>query len=138
MFIQSKKENPPFFNWGFHLFDKWMQIKNNGKSLAVYFEDNLINNVAIYGLGAIGKRLYEELSQQSIDVVYGIDKNAEKIRLDGLEIKTLDDELPDVDAVVVTPIFFNEIEKDIYQKMGRDTDVIFIEDIVDYCYGKFM
>lgn len=106
--------------------------------MAAYFEDNLINNVAIYGLGAIGKRLYEELSQQSIDVVYGIDKNAEKIHLDGLEIKTLDDELPDVDTVVVTPISFYEIEKDIYQKMGRDTDVIFIEDIVDYCYGKFM
>lgn len=133
---QLQKGNPSFFYWGFFIFDKWIQIKNGGKSLADYFKDNLMTQVAIYGLGTIGKRLYEELAKEQLEVVYGIDRNAEKIQVDDLEIKTLDDELSSVDAVIVTPISFYEIEKDIYQKMGADTNVIFIEDVVEYCYRK--
>lgn len=133
---QLQKGNPSFFYWGFFIFDMWIQIKNSGKSLADYFKDNLMTQVAIYGLGTIGKRLYEELAKEQLEVVYGIDRNAEKIQVDDLEIKTLDDELSSVDAVIVTPISFYEIEKDIYQKMGTDTNVIFIEDVVEYCYRK--
>lgn len=133
---QLPKENPSFFDWGFHLYDKWIQIKNSRKSLADYFKDNLINCVAIYGLGSIGKRLYEELTEEHIEVAYGIDQNAEKIHVDNLEIKKPDSKLPVVDAVIVTPWSFYEIEKDIYQRMGRNIDIIFIEDIIGYCHRK--
>lgn len=122
-----------FFVWGFRLLDKWLQIKNDGRSLETYFEDNLISRIAIYGLGAIGRRLYEELSHGDIEVCYGIDRNAADIHIDGLEVKTLEDELSNVDAVVVTPIDFYAIEKALRGRMGEDTDIVFIEDIVDYC-----
>lgn len=122
-----------FFPWGFCILDKWIQVKNRGGSLSIYFEDNLMHRVAIYGLGAIGKNLYEELRRAKIEVCYGIDKNAANIRIDGLEIKTLEEELTEVDVVVVTPIAFYGIEKNIYQKMGNNTNIVAIEDVVDYC-----
>lgn len=129
------KERTIFFSWGFHIFDKWIQIKNEGESLQRFFEDNAIYCIAIYGMGAIGKRLYEELRYSSVEIKYGIDQNAENIQIDGLCIKTLEDILPPIDAVIITPMDFYEIEKNVYHKMGRDIDTIFIEDVVDYCFA---
>lgn len=131
---KNKEEIPPFFLWGFHILNKWLQIKNKNNSLRPYFEDNYLFNVAIYGLGAIGQRLYEELEMEEIDVKYGIDQNAKNIQIKGLEIKSLEDELPKVDAVIVTPIAFYEIEKNLYKKMGDEAVIVSIEDIVDYCF----
>jgi cellobiose-specific phosphotransferase system component IIB len=128
-----KEKEPSFFFWGFHLFNKWLQIKNNGKSLAEYFEDNAIRRVAVYGLGAIGNRLIEELRQEDIEVVCGIDRKAAEIRIEELDVKTLEEDIPEIDAVIVTPIFFYEIQKEIYRKMGRDVHVVYIEDVIDYC-----
>lgn len=125
----------PFFLWGFHILNKWLQIKNEGRSLKPYFEDNRFLNVAIYGMGAIGQRLYEELCLEKIEVRYAIDQNAKNISIKGLEIKTLEDELMEVDAVIVTPIAFYEIEKNIRSNMGDEIAIVSIEDIVDHCLG---
>lgn len=132
---KNKLEIPPFFVWGFHILNKWLQIKNRGCSLKPYFEDNFFSKVAIYGLGAIGERLYEELQSEGIEVAYGIDQNAKNIHINGLEMRTLEEELPMVDVVIVTPIAFYEIEKSLYKKMSEETIIVSIEDIVDYCIG---
>lgn len=125
-----------FEAWGVHILDMWLSLKNSRKSLEEYFQDNYINSIAIYGLGVLGKHLYEELRSRKHLIRYGIDRNADRIRIDGLQIKTLKDELPEVDAVVVTPIDYYSIEKDIRHKMGENIEIISIEDVVDYCYGK--
>ena len=122
-----------FFPWGFRILDGWLQVKNRGGSLAPYFADNAFRSIAIYGMGAIGRRLFEELGAQGVEVAYAIDRNAPHIRVGGLEVKAPSDRLPAVDAVVVTPIAFSEIEKMLYEKMGEETNVVSIEDIVDYC-----
>ena len=131
---KNKEEIPPFFLWGFHILNKWLQIKNAGKSLKPYFEENYLSSVAIYGLGAMGQRLYEELQLEGIDVKYGIDQNAKNIQIEGLEIKTLEEELLKVDVVIVTPIAFYEIEKSLCNKMGEDLAIVSIEDSIDYCF----
>lgn len=133
-----KKHNtePEFFPWGFHVFDEWLQLKYMGGSLKPYFEDNQITSIAVYGMGAIGRRLLEELQEQEIIIQYAIDRNASNIHIDGLKVKTLEEKLPVVDAVIVTPVAFYEIEKMLYEKMGSRVNVIFIEDIVDYCLRK--
>jgi hypothetical protein len=82
--------------------------------------------------------LYEELLQGETKISCGIDQNAASIQLEGLEIKTLADELPEVDAVIVTPMSFYEIQKNIYREMGSDVDVISIEDVVEYCLGRLL
>lgn len=129
----KKNKGSSFFSWGFNILDLWLTIKQQGKSLSEYFEDNLVQTIAIYGLGTLGKRLYEELRNTQIDISYGIDQNAEKIQIDGLEIKTLQEELAAVDIIVVTPMSFYEIEQMIRRKMGIEINIVSIEDVVEYC-----
>ena len=75
-----------------------------------------------------GLRLAEELENSNIEIKYGIDKNAEAICSD-IDVVTMQDQLTEVDAVVVTPIvFFNEIEKELSEKL--DCPIISLEDIL--------
>lgn len=123
---------PSIFELGFHIFDKWMKLKYEGKSLQKYFDDNYIKTVAIYGLGALGSRLFEDLQGLEVEVKYAIDQNAANIIRDDVVIYTLEQELPPVDAVIVTPVqFFYDIEKALCGK--TDADIISLEDIVEYC-----
>ena len=79
-------------------------------------------------MGYVGERLYEELSNSDITVEYLIDKNAGNINTD-MKIFTPDEELPKVDAVIVTPVtFFDEIEEMLAGKIA--CSVISIEDIL--------
>ena len=133
---RQKRVEISFEEWGFHILDRWLTIKNRKKSLATYFEDNEINSIAIYGLGILGRHFYEELRDGKIWIKYGIDQNAANIRIDGLELKTLNDELPAVDAIIITPVTYYKIEKEVRHKMGKEVEIISIEDVVDYCFGK--
>ena len=129
---KRKLQSPSIFELGFHIFNKWMKLKHEGKSLQKYFDDNRIKTVAVYGLGALGTRLYEDLSKLDVQVAYAIDRNAANIQIDGLKIVTLEEELEKVDAIIVTPIqFFYEIEADLEKK--SKADIISLEDIVEYC-----
>ena len=54
----------------------WLTININGKSILEYFEKRNIKEIAIYGYGGLGKRLYQELKQQErVKVKYIIDQN---------------------------------------------------------------
>lgn len=130
--VMKKKQSPSVFYIGFHIFNKWMKLKNEGKSLQKFFDDNEMKTVAIYGFGALGQRLYEDLKKLDVEVVYGIDKNASNIHMDSLRVVTLNEELEAVDAVIVTPVqFFYEIEAELEKKIK--TDIISLEDVVEYC-----
>lgn len=110
------------------LYDQWMQTKQEGKNVADFFHANNINSIAIYGMSFLGQRLYEELKETDIKVLYGIDKNAAGIYSD-IDIITPDDSLPQADAIVVTAIyFFNEIEDTLEKK--TNIKVLSFEDIL--------
>lgn len=120
------------FEIGFHLFNNWMKLKNDGKTLEAYFKDNEISTVAIYGMGALGERLYEDLKACNINVMYAIDRIAGSKNIEGLKIIGAEDELKQVDAIIVTPVQdFYAIEEALEQK--TDADIISLEDIVEYC-----
>lgn len=112
----------------FLMMNQWVAVKQEGKNLADYFEKNNYRSIAIYGMSYAGERLLEELKNSSIEVKYGIDKNASGIYSD-IELVTVDDKLEEVDAVVVTPIFFfDEIEKELSDKIN--CPIISLEDIL--------
>lgn len=112
----------------FLMMNQWVAVKQEGKSLTEYFENNNYHSIAIYGMSYAGERLLEELKNSSIEVKYGIDKNASGIYSD-IELVTVDDKLEEVDAVVVTPIFFfDEIEKELSDKIN--CPIISLEDIL--------
>ena len=89
----------------------WFAAKQQGNSIVQYFEKYNFNSVAIYGMGALGEILLNELRDTDIKVVYGIDKNASCITRD-IEMKGIGEIVSGVDAIVVTPVsYFDSIEK---------------------------
>ena len=124
--------SPNRFEIGFNVFGKWLKLKNEGKTLATYFSDNEITTVAIYGMGALGERLFEELRNSEVKVAYAIDRIADSKHIEGLKIIGVEDEFNEVDAIIVTPIQdFIAIEEKLEQ--STDADIISLEDVVDYC-----
>lgn len=112
----------------FLMMNQWVKVKQSGKNLSAYFEQNGYKKIAIYGMSYAGETLLEELSGSSIEVAYGIDKRAEHIYAD-VDIVTMDDMLGDVDAIVVTAVtFFDAIEEALAEKI--DCPVISLEDIL--------
>lgn len=112
----------------FLMMNQWVKVKQEGKSLAVYFETNGYKKIAIYGMSYAGETLVDELKNTGITVAYGIDKRADSLYTD-LDIVTMEDDLGDVDAIVVTAItFFDEIEEQLLEKI--DCPILSLEDIL--------
>lgn len=110
------------------ILNQWLIDRQEGKSLVKFFEDNEYRSVAIYGMSYLGERLADELENSGIEVRYAIDKNAGNIYA-GIDVKRPDDNLPEVDAIIVTPVFFfDEIEEDLEDKV--DYPIISLEDVV--------
>ena len=80
------------------MFNQWMILKQEGKSLEKYFRDNGYQSIAIYGMSFIGRRLYEELANY-VEIDYAIDKNADNICMD-ICIYLPNDHLEEVDELV--------------------------------------
>ena len=111
------------------LMNQWVKLKQKGINLSKYFEKNGYNRIAIYGMSYVGETLVEELKGTNIEVVYGIDRNAENIWIDNMNVLSLDDELEDVDAVVVTAIsFYDNIKDSLSRKLT--CPIISLEDIL--------
>lgn len=112
----------------FLMMNEWVRVKQEGKNLASYFEKNGFQRIAIYGMSYAGETLVNELKGTSVTVAYGIDKNASEM-YSGMQIVSVEDDLEEVDAVVVTAItFFEEIEEKLSEKV--DCPVISLEDIL--------
>lgn len=112
----------------FLMMNQWVAVKQEGKNLEDYFEKNNFHSIAIYGMSYAGERLLEELRNSNIVVKYGIDKNASGIYSD-IDLVTMEDKLEEVDAVIVTSIFFfDEIEEKLSAKMN--CPIISLEDIL--------
>lgn len=112
----------------FLLMNQWVKDKQEGKSLASYFEKNGYRKIAIYGMSYVGETLVEELKDSDIEIKYGIDKNAANLYSE-IDVMTMDDDLEEVDAVVVTPVFFfDEIEEQLSAKFV--CPIVSLEDIV--------
>ena len=126
--IDWKDKRIDKFKGYFDVTNQWISLKNQGHSLEEYFTKNGYKNIAIYGMGELGNRLAEELEGSSITAVYGIDKNAENV-YSPIELKGIDDELPPVDVIVVTPFFiYDEVEELLMDRV--DYPVVSIEDVV--------
>lgn len=97
----------------FMLMNEWLKIKQEGKKIKNYFEKNDYKTIAIYGMSYVGERLLDELADSEIEVRYAIDQNAGTIYSD-IEVYSPDDELPEVDVVVVSAVYYYD---DIYNKL---------------------
>ena len=112
----------------FQMMNQWVRVKQEGKNLSSYLEEKGYKKIAIYGMSYAGATLIEELKGTNVKALYGIDKNADNIYAD-IDVFSMEDDLPKVDAVVVTAItFFDEIEGKLSKKL--DCPIISLEDIL--------
>ncbi|MEZ3463472.1 MAG: hypothetical protein K1W23_15250 [Lachnospiraceae bacterium] len=110
------------------MMNQWVKVKQENRSIADYLEKNGYREIAIYGLNYVGETLMSELENSNVKVMYAVDKNADRIFAD-VDVLTPDERLPEVDAVIVTPItFFDEIEDCLSEKL--DCPILSMEDIL--------
>lgn len=126
--INQKTTKVDKFKGYYNMLNQWLCIKQEGKSLVAYFKENGYKTVAIYGMGEMGNRLYDELKNTEIEVKYAIDKNA-VCTYSELQVFEVEDDLPEVDVVVVTATFaFDEIEEELSEKVAMP--IVSLEDVV--------
>ena len=94
-----------------NVFERWMILRQNGRSVAEHLKKNGYRSVAIYGMHYLGKCLLKEL------------------QTGGVEVMDPGDQLPVADAIIITAFFyFNEIERTLMEV--TDCPVISFEDIL--------
>lgn len=121
---ESRKQRAMFL-----LMNQWVNLKQDKRNLAEYFQKNGYQKIAIYGMGPIGLQLVRELKNSSVDVSYGIDQNSDSI-FASIRVVKMNDELASVDAVVVTVIKeFDAIREDLLEKLT--CPIIAIEDVLN-------
>lgn len=112
----------------FLMMNQWVKVRQEGKTLSEYFERNNYKNIAIYGMSYAGETLVDELKDSRICVKYGIDKKASRINKE-IDLVTMEDNLQEVDAVVVTAItFFDEIAEKLEERLN--CPILSLEDIL--------
>lgn len=125
--LEKKREK---FRSYYELLNEWLKKQHEKTTLIPYFTEHEYKTIAIYGMGEIGKRLYEELKDSDIKVLYAIDQYDSYDEI--LDIKLIDDDLPEVDAVIVTPVAdFDEI----YSKLSTKVNypIISMEEVIAGC-----
>lgn len=117
----------------YHLLNKWLKVKIEGRQIIDYLETNNINALAIYGFGELGMRLYEELTKTRVDVAFIVNKSVTSgCQFEGIKVV----DIPDVslqgrvDAIIVTPVYdFQYIFNDLI-KAGVKDRIISLEEII--------
>lgn len=126
--ISKSNERINKFKSYYNILNQWIVLDHEGKKLEQYFINNNYMKIAVYGMGEIGNRLYEELKNSSVKIDYVIDKNAESAYSE-LEIFSPEDMLGEVDAVIVTTAFaFEEIRDELSKKCN--CPIVSLEDVV--------
>ena len=126
--VEQKAEKVDKFKGYYNMLNQWLILKQEGKKLSEYFKRNNYKTVAIYGMGEMGNRLYDELKDSDIEVKYAVDKNAASTYSE-LDVIELEDDFDTVDVMVVTATFaFDEIEEEISEKV--DFPLVSLEDVV--------
>lgn len=85
-------------------------------------------SIAVYGMAELGRYLISELRTSAINIRYGIDRRAEILKAE-VPILTIEDELPEVDVVVVTAVFYyDQIAEGLLNRI--ECPVVSLEDIL--------
>ncbi len=85
----------------FYILDDWMQAEEQENGIERFLKEQEINEIAIYGLGPLGRDLLKKLKNSSIHISYIIDQNAGYLECE-YPVYTLNDKLGAVNAVIIS------------------------------------
>lgn len=97
---RNKSETEQFASPYQIIVKKWRDISERGGSIRDYFISRKLFRIAIYGMGSLGCRLYDELEGTEICVEYVVDRDDTFLK-DVIEVKKPEDKLDDTDLLVV-------------------------------------
>lgn len=109
------------------LLDYWMQAMEREKLIEEFFLFRGYKKIAIYGIAALGKHLIAQLKDSEIEVIYTIDRMV--VDITGKLLSESVNEIPAVDAVIVTPVYDYSIIKDDLRKYVN-CDILSLEEVV--------
>ena len=115
---------------------QWIAVKQKGKDIVVWLKENNIKKIAIYGMGQEGDLLINELKGTEIEIVFGIDRNPNRIACGDVRIVAVEEinRMPSVDAIVVSFVsaFYEmreELQKQTNARIVSLHDVLCKEDV---------
>lgn len=117
------------------LEQKIQDMVSHKENVRNYLKKNDINTLAVYGYGVYGKKLLECLEECNIRVEYVIDKNANAFIQDSRSLKTMEDELDNVDMIIVTPLFaYRQITEELNKKIKTKFIALdmFCDEVINY------
>lgn len=127
--IGKIEEQKMIYKLYYNITNKWLKNKNNNILIEKYLLSKNINNIAIYGIGELGKRLYEELKSSKINVLCFIDRNANNDDMNDYNINVINlnevKNIEKIDAIIITPMYaFESIKKSLLET-GINCNIIF-------------
>lgn len=110
------------------LLSQWIANRQKGLSISRYLETRGIEQVAIYGMGDLGQRLWDELIDSDVIVKYAVDRRAKQI-VSAVRLINTEEDYEVVDAIIVTAVYdFEKVKKMITAK--TECQVLSLESIV--------
>lgn len=126
--IVRKEKDVYRFHTYYNMLRCWVTVKQKGKSIADYLNDKGYSKIAIYGMGEVGVLFLDELKGSSVQVKYGIDRNADE-RCADVEIVQPSKDMETVDAIVVSAVFAYDEIKDMLEEMV-DCPILALDDLI--------
>ncbi len=114
----------------YKVLNNWLTLKEQGLKLEKYFMNCGYRRVLIYGMAELGKHLYEELRQSSLEVVGALDRRSGIVYKD-IKFYEADGEIPECDIIVVTAISDYETIRSTLVKR-TEANIISLKDIINY------
>lgn len=111
------------------VYDRWMQAIHQGKCIADYLKIHGMKNIAIYGMGMLGERLFDELYDSDINIKCCIDKNSKK-NYKGFSMESIREIPEGIDCIIVSSVYYYE---NIRVNLSSETlaEIISLEEIVE-------
>ncbi|MCR4651612.1 MAG: hypothetical protein K5662_07620 [Lachnospiraceae bacterium] len=106
---------------------KLLELLQDEKKVSDYLTKNHYQSVAIYGMGDLGQKLFNELAKEGVIATYTIDRNL--VCESKYNMIPLSDKLPDVDIIIVTAVSnFDDIYLDLQKRVNGE--IVNIEDVL--------
>ena len=116
-------------NW--KLFELALGLIRDSQKIEKFMHQTVYENICIYGMSHIGNCLVETLKKNGIEVMYGIDREAEKLYNPYVPVYSVEEDLPVADVVIVTTISdFGQIKSHLQAKLGRQVRIVSLEEIL--------
>lgn len=109
----------------YEIMSCWLDLKNREISIGSLLQNRGYKKIILYGFGNIGKKVYSELLNSSIEVLYVVDKYSTEKKIIRLEnLKYIEGT---ADAVIVTPTYDFAIIYDDLKKIVSCPVISFLE-----------